>query len=422
MAEVFPIRALRYDPDKVSLERVVAPPYDVISPAQQEEYYRASPHNIIRLELGKTEEGDNEVRNRYTRAKDELAAWREAGILALDSEPCYYIYEQRFTAAEKTYLRRGIFGRLKLVDFTAGIVLPHEETLSGPKADRNQLLEATWTNLSPIFGLFADEQGQIGRIMDEVCGREPLFSFEDGAGIRQRLWQISDQTLCQRISAGFAPEKIYIADGHHRYETALAFSKRHPQADAIMSVLVPLNNPGLVCLPTHRMLINVDLEGILEKLAGWFEVQSFQPHEEALQTLLKALEDRRHSFGLILPDGYHLLTLRGEAALKPEELGHSAAYCQLDVTILHRVLAAEFGIDQAQLRAQSKIRYTRSAQEAVEEVKAGRVQASFLMGPLDVNEVKLVAEAGEKMPQKSTYFYPKLTTGLVLNPLAEQNR
>lgn len=423
MAEVRPMRALRYNTNKIEMEKVVAPPYDVISPEQQEEYYKASPYNIIRLELGKGETGDNETNNRYTRAKAALDAWQKEEVLSLDTKPSFYIYEQEFQVEGKTYQRRGIFARLKLVDFSEGIVLPHEETLSGPKADRNQLLEATRTNLSPIFGLFADEKRQIGSIMDQVCQGKPDLDFKGFDQIGERLWRVSDQDLCQEISALFAPEKIYIADGHHRYETALAFSKRHPEADAIMIVLVPLNNPGLVCLPTHRMLIDVDLSGLLEKLQPKFEIQSFAPEKEAQETIVKALEERKHAFGLILPDGYHLLTLKEEAALKPEKLGHSPAYCQLDVTILHKlILEDELGIGKEELRAQSKVRYTRSSQEAILAVKNGEVLASFLMGSVDVNEVKLVAEAGEKMPQKSTYFYPKLITGLVLNPLDEQNR
>lgn len=422
MAEVFPMRALRYNPELVGHEDVVAPPYDVISPAQQEELYQASPYNIIRLELGKEEPGDDEARNRYTRAKETLDAWRKEGVLILDEVPSFYVYEQEFTVEGKTYQRRGIFGRLRLIDFAEGIVLPHEETLSGPKADRNQLLEATQTNLSPIFGLVADQERKIGQMMDEVCREAPIADFQGFEGIRERLWQVSDPALCQQITTAFGPEKIYIADGHHRYETALAYSKRHPEADAIMIVLVPLNNPGLVCLPTHRMLINVDLDGIMDKMAAWFEIESFRQSPENLQTILIALERRPHSFGLILKDGYHLLTLKEEAALDPEELGRSPAYCQLDVTILHQMLEKEFGIDEAELRAQSKVLYTRSCQEAVELVEKGEVLASFLMGPLDVNAVKEVAEAGEKMPQKSTYFYPKLTTGLLLNPLTEQNR
>ncbi len=422
MAEVRPMRGLRYNTEKVSMEKVVAPPYDVISPSQQEEYYKSSPYNIIRLELGKEETGDNEANNRYTRAKEALTSWREEDVLSLDSKPSYYVYEQEFQVDGKTYQRRGIFARLKLVDFSEGIVLPHEETLSGPKADRNQLLEATRTNLSPIFGLFADQDKEIGKIMDEVCQGEPTVDFVGFDKIGERLWQVSDEDLVQRISALFGPEKIYIADGHHRYETALAFSKRHPAADAIMIVLVPMNNPGLVCLPTHRMLVDVDLTGLLDRLDSKFEIESFAPDREAQSTIIQALEERKHAFGLILPDGYHLLTLKEEAALDPGKLGVSPAYAELDVTILHKlILEDELGIGQEELRAQTKVRYTRCTQEAVDSVLEGKVLASLLMGPLDATAVKLVAEAGEKMPQKSTYFYPKLITGLVLNPLDEQN-
>ena len=227
----------------------MAPPYDVISPAQQEELYQASPYNIIRLELGKEEPGDDEARNRYTRAKETLDAWRKEGVLILDEVPSFYVYEQEFTVEGKTYQRRGIFGRLRLIDFAEGIVLPHEETLSGPKADRNQLLEATQTNLSPIFGLVADQERKIGQMMDEVCREAPIADFQGFEGIRERLWQVSDPALCQQITTAFGPEKIYIADGHHRYETALAYSKRHPEADAIMIVLAP--EQPRPCLPAN---------------------------------------------------------------------------------------------------------------------------------------------------------------------------
>ena len=202
------MRALRYNPELVRTRMLWHHQDD--PPAQQEELYQASPYNIIRLELGKEEPGDDEARNRYTRAKETLDAWRKEGVLILDEVPSFYVYEQEFTVEGKTYQRRGIFGRLRLIDFAEGIVLPHEETLSGPKADRNQLLEATQTNLSPIFGLVADQERKIGQMMDEVCREAPIADFQGFEGIRERLWQVSDPALCQQITTAFGPEKIIL--------------------------------------------------------------------------------------------------------------------------------------------------------------------------------------------------------------------
>lgn len=422
MADVRPMRALRYNLEKVTAESVVAPPYDVISKEEQEALYEASPYNIIRLELGKEEAGDHEDNNRYTRAAAQLAAWREEEVLKLDQEPSFYLYEQEFTVEGKTHQRRGIFGRLKLMDFSEGIVLPHEETLSGPKADRTQLLDATRTNLSPIFGLFPDEERELGSIFDKLAAAEPDVDFQGFDQIQERLWRIADPAIIERISSLFQQEKIYIADGHHRYETALAYSKKHPEFDAILIVLVPMNSPGLVCLPTHRMVFDVELEGLLSRLESKFAVESFAPSQKAKTELLAKLETEKHAFGLVLPDGYHFLQLKAEAKLVPEEIGHSPAYAELDVTILHQlILEAELGIGPEELRAEAKVRYTRSSDEAFAQVESGQMQAAFLMGPLEAGSVRDVAEEGEKMPQKSTYFYPKLITGLVLNPLEEQN-
>lgn len=424
MAVIVPLRGLRYNPELVpDLAAVVTPPYDVIGPEDQERYYDRSPYNIIRLEYGKILPGDNAVNNRYTRARDTLAAWRKGGVLRREDRPAIYLYEQEFAVAGRVYRRRGFFCGVALTPYSEGQVLPHEETLPKAKEDRLNLLRACRANFSPVFGLYTDQAMAADRILREAAAAEPDCAFTDEDGQVHRLWVITATEPINRLVSALRSRPIYIADGHHRYETALAYAQEHPEPGLhhnVLMVLVNLYDPGLVILPTHRLVRAVracPLPDLLAALAPHFAVEPFAGPADAFFRRLRELG--RHSFGLCAGDGglYHL-TLRPEVdlgALMPA--GRSAAWQQLDVAILHHlILEAHLGIGAGERARQGgPVTYTREEEQALIRVRRGEYTHAFFLNPTGVREMVDVAQAGEKMPQKSTYFYPKLITGLVIN-------
>lgn len=424
MAIIVPLRGLRYNPELIpDLAAVVTPPYDVIGPEDQERYYDRSPHNIIRLEYGKILPDDNATNNRYTRARDTLAAWQQEGILQREHRPAIYLYEQEFTVAGRVYRRRGFFCGVALTPYSEGQVLPHEETLPKAKEDRLNLLRACRANFSPVFGLYTDESMATDRILSEAAGAEPNSAFTDEDGQVHRLWVITAPEPINRLVSALRLRPIYIADGHHRYETALAYAQEHPEPGLhhnVLMVLVNLYDPGLVILPTHRLVRAVRTcppPDLLAALAPHFKAEHFTGEPAGFFGRLQELG--RHSFGLYMGDGglYHL-TLRPEVdlrALMPAD--RSTAWQQLDVAILHHlILEPHLGIGAGERARQGgPVSYTREEEQALARVDRGEYTHAFFLNPTSVQEMVDVAEAGDKMPQKSTYFYPKLITGLVIN-------
>ncbi|MDI6906097.1 MAG: DUF1015 domain-containing protein [Thermoanaerobacterales bacterium] len=424
MATIVPLCGLRYNPELIpGLAAVVTPPYDVIGPEAQERYYDRSPHNIIRLEYGKTFPGDNEDNNRYTRARDTLAAWQQEGVLLREHRPAIYLYEQEFTVAGRVYRRRGFFCGVALTPFSEGQVLPHEETLPKAKEDRLNLLRACRANFSPVFGLYTDESMATDRILREAAAAEPDTVFTDEEGHVHRLWVISAPEPINRLVSALRPRRIYIADGHHRYETALAYAQEHPEPGLhhnVLMVLVNLYDPGLVILPTHRLARAVRTcpsPDLLAALAPLFTVESFAGKPAEFFRRLRELG--RHSFGLYAGAGnLYYLTLRPGADLRAlMPAGRSPAWQQLDVAILHHlILEPHLGIGAGERARQGgPITYTREEEQALARVDRGEYTHAFFLNPTSVQEMVDVAEAGDRMPQKSTYFYPKLITGLVIN-------
>jgi len=424
LAVIVPLRGLRYNPALISdPAAVVTPPYDVIGPEDQERYYARSPYNIIRLEYGKILPGDDALNNRYTRARDTLAAWRREGILQHEDRPAIYLYEQEFSAAGRVYRRRGFFCGVALTPYSEGQVLPHEETLPKAKEDRLNLLRACRANFSPVFGLYADESMATNRILSEAAGAEPTIAFTDEDGQIHRLWVITAPEPINRLVSAMRPRPIYIADGHHRYETALAYSQEHPEPGLhhnVLMVLVNLYDPGLVILPTHR-LVRAErarlAPDLLAALAPHFKAERFDGRPADFFARLRDMG--RHSFGLYTGDGglYHL-TLRPDAALRAlMPADRSPAWQQLDVAILHHlILEPHLGIGAGERARQGgPVSYTREEEQALARVDRGEYTHAFFLNPTGVREMVEVAEAGDKMPQKSTYFYPKLITGLVIN-------
>lgn len=448
MVEVLPFAATRYVPERVGgLSAVTCPPYDVINDEQRDQLYNRSEYNVVRLVLGKTYDSDSERDNRYTRAASLLKQWQQEGVLVRDPEPAVYAYEQQFTVGGNQYSRLGFIAAVGLQDFSQGGIVPHERTLSKPKADRLQLMRATDANLSPIFGIYADESGEVDRILRQSTqGRQPDVVIDD-SGTINRIWPIAGSDAIEAIRRRMLDAQVLIADGHHRYETCLNYQREVRQrlgdcdagrrlgCDHTMMMLVNMHGPGLVVFPTHRVihgLAGFNPAAILQECKQWFDVEQVDPSR--LQAIDDMTADRylgtlsvtgpsaeiATTFGLYMGGSLYLLKLgKGRSAVEAAmDRAHSPAWRKLDVSILHTVVVGRvMGIsDEDQLR-QTNIRYTRSLREAISLVDSAQCQAALLMDPTSVDEVREVAASGEIMPQKSTYFYPKLLTGLVMRAL-----
>ena len=423
MAEIRPFRALRFDTEKAGkIEELVCPPYDIISEVQRQGYLEENENNIIRLELPKGEEP-------YKTAGEVLKKWLDSGILKQDSEEAVYIYEEEFSINGIHAKFKGCIVRVKIEEFSKGVVLPHEETLSKAKEDRFNLMKATNCNFSQIYSLYMDSEHKIINRLDKLSECKPEIELTDGDEVTHRLWIVTDKEEIKAVCEDFADKKLYIADGHHRYETALNYRNYCREngigdggEDYVMMMLVDMEHDGLVVLPTHRLvrdLASFDKEKILSDCREYFEVTEESDVNKAESKLKELYDEGKKAFAFYSGgNGYDLLVLRDEnviAELLPEK---SKASQGLDVTVLHTlVLEKIFGIDAENMAKQINLTYTRLFDEAIESVKTGKAQCSFILNPTRVTEIRDVAAAGEKMPQKSTYFYPKLITGLVMNKL-----
>ena len=420
MAEIKPIRALRYTAKAGELSTCVCPPYDIVSDKEYRSLCDGNPYNLIRLELPMGGE------ERYEEAGKLFRTWLEEGILARDETEGIYLYRETFTLEGKTYSFRGLVCRVGLVPFSERVVLPHEETLSKAKTDRFNLMCATGCNFSSVYSLYRDEEGTVRTLLAGCEDLPVLGEFTDGEGVTHTLQKIEDPVLIARLAEAFKDKQLFIADGHHRYETGLNFKKHLEQngnpedseADSILMTLVDLEDDGLVVLPTHRLIrdLPVEKEAFLEKASPYFTAREY-PDVAKAKEVLEEHKDR-HAFGLYTGgEGFTLLIGNDRADALTVE-GRSAAYADLDVTVLHTLLLeGVLGIDFENMAKQINLRYTRDEEEAVLSVRRGESTAAFLLNATTVEEIRAVAEAGDKMPQKSTYFYPKLKTGLVMNPL-----
>lgn len=432
MAHIIPFRGLRYH-ERENLSAVTTPPYDVISPAEQEAFYQLSEHNVIRLELAKEYPDDTPENNRYTRSAQTLNQWIDEQVLCYEEEPAIYLYEEIFTlpnGSVKSF--KGYITLVELEEFSKKIVLPHEETLSKAKTDRFHLMEATHANFSQIYCLYMDPEKTLTRKISEISQNPADVSFTAGDGIKQNLWIITDPDMISAIQAGFAQKQLFIADGHHRYETALNYRNKMREENPnyskddlfnyVMMMLVEMDDPGLVVLPTHRMVKNLEHfeeKDVLRRLSGTFAADKITVKENAAKEMEQALEAKQQEKAFAFYTGkdyFYLLTLTDHSAMKRHISDKSDAWLGLDVAVLHTLILADvFGIDMENMANQKNLVYTRYAEEAADRVKNGEFQCSFLLNATKVREIKDVSLANEKMPQKSTYFYPKLITGLVMN-------
>lgn len=439
MPEIRPFRALRYRPESVGdLARVVSPPYDVIGAAQQAELLARHPKNVVRLDLPAAEPGD-EPDDRYRRAARTFAAWRSEGTFHMDPRPAVYAYEQVYRVPGSTVERtqRGFFGRLRLEAFGPDSgVLPHERTLAAPKEDRYKLLRATGANLSPVVGLYSDPTGRAAATLASIAAADSVADITDDDGVRHRLWVATagdggaDDPVADLIGRASATP-ITIADGHHRYETALRYrderrvarsGEADPAFDYLLMLFLETTAQPLTVLPTHRVVRGLGEDGVARMLAEageLFEVGAASSPAElgaafGAGGLARGGDGR---FGLATRAGTAVMVARRErfAALLPQG---GEALRRLDVTLLGVALERLCGITAAAVAAGGRIGYTKSADEALAWVAAGTdgADAAFLLEPTPVAEITAVARDGNVMPQKSTYFYPKPLTGLVINP------
>ena len=435
MATIRPFRGLRYDTDKVGgLENVVTPPYDIISEGQQKQYYEKHPNNVIRLEYGAEYETDSENDNRYTRAAAFLRTWIDDGILKFEDKECLYLYEQQFSFLGQELTYRGFVTLTQLEEFSKGIILPHEETLSKAKTDRFNLMEATHANFSQIYCLYMDESGEIRSMMEQITKKPADISFKAENDILQNVWIIRDDDMIASIQEKFADKQLFIADGHHRYETALNFRNKMRQEkpdwkqddlfNYAMIMLVDMDDPGLVVFPTHRLVNHVKIDEVMaiSLLKDDFDIDKIivdsksSMLSEAIAKDLVALKEKKGFAVYFGGEYYYRLSLHDASVMDQYLPEKSSAYRNLDVTILHTlVLDKIYGINTEDLKNQKNLTYTRDPIEAIEAVQNGTQQCAFLLNATKVREIKDVSLAGEKMPQKSTYFYPKLITGIVMN-------
>lgn len=437
MADIRPFRGIRYNSSMIpDVSEVLSPPYDVIDEELQTSLYQRSPFNVVRLEFGQTFPGDDENQNRYIRAAETYMDWLNKGVLIQDVEPSLYVYRQYFTYQGMRKTRTAIIASLKVVDYDRGEVYPHEATLPKPKEDRLKLLRACNANFSPIFGLYLDPGLEIDQLLATAIGEEPLVTAKEDAEVDSALWRIRDPEAISAISARFALLPIFIADGHHRYDTALTYSREKSSKelvgfDRIMVALVNMYDEGLVLLPTHRVVRGLpesslsSFEGRVQPLFQTQVLGFIEPTADSVQALLDQLRlagEKSTSFVVFRRDAPAVLvSLRAGTNSELDSLlpsGRSPGWRSLDVTILHHVLLrVGLATDGTEEGGKLEFGYTQKALEACSLVERRDYQMAILLNATKPTSVIEVAKAGDKMPQKSTYFWPKLATGFVIHPL-----
>lgn len=450
MARIYPFRALRYDPARVHMEDVVTQPYDKISPSMQDRYYEASPYNLVRVILGKHLSGDDEQENVYTRAAETLKTWRKEGILEEEAEPALYGYAQTYTvpSTQEIRERRGFIALGHLYDYADKVIYRHEQTFPKHKSDRMSLFKATRTYCEQIYMLYSDPAFTAEKLIFGVNGPESKDShpadlaITDEYGVVHRVWKLTDPTLINLIVTAMADKKLIIADGHHRYETSVAYAKERsaqlklplnqprdedeklspghlpaplfPEA-AMMMTFVNMDAPGITILPTHRVVHGIEgfsSPDFITRASAYFDIKELSSHDVSVLSTA-----HRTAFVAVTIDGSYLMTAKPDEAeamlrdLPPRQR-------QLDVVWLHRVVLDKLlGLDQETITRLGSVSYLRDGDEAAAMVTEGDANIAFLIRPITLDQLKEVSLAGDVMPQKSTDFYPKLLSGLAIYAL-----
>ncbi len=449
-----PFKAWRYNTERVKVSEVLAPPYDVISPEKQQKLYANSPFNCIRLILNKKDPADTDQNNAYTRARDTFQAWQKESVLIQEKEPCFYVYRQTFKdpVTHLTKNRFALLGRVRLEPFEKGIIVPHEKTLRGPKEDRMRLLRTVKTNFSPVFGLYKDKGFEVRSIIQDPMNSDPVFEAEDDDKIVHTLWAIEDPDILAKLRKALQSKKVYIADGHHRYETALEYARQQREErassdmvlfpfDYMYMALVSFDDPGFIVLPTHRIVTKLGMTGgdVIRRLGEYFKVEEVSLAK--LKEMTASYDQEGKIFGMVLEEGCFLLTMIDKEKAKErmvqgmsnfpsknskdnwaspgnpqsEKNGGQVkpgVWYDLNVNVLaHLIFAELLGLTEDRWEAVLKFEHT--VDGAVAPLQKGEAQAVFLLQPPRVEMLEKMGAVNERMPQKSTYFYPKLATGLV---------
>jgi uncharacterized protein (DUF1015 family) len=440
MAIISPFRAWRYDPERVPVQHAVTQPYDKITPALQESYYQASPYNLVRIILGKHLAGDNASENVYTRAAASFQNWRQTGILRRDPEPSIYRYSQTFTVpssvpgGETHAERRGFIALGRVEEYSAGTVFRHEQTLSKPKADRLDLLRATRAHFGQIFMVYSGA-GKVDALLDSAAapGTTPEFEVSDEYGVAHRVWKISDPSIIAAAQEQMKDKKLIIADGHHRYETALTYRDQRRAAadtssglpapyDNVMMTFIDMDRPGLVILPTHRLVFGLPTFSAAQFQSDarkFFNVEEVDTGIDAARATTILAQAGHAGIALLAVTADAAFLLHSPKANGTNLFGNFSLRQQsLDVVQLHKCLLENvLKISDEAIRNQENVSYCRETSEALAQVRNGKAQAAFLMNPVRMEQVRDIALAGEVLPQKSTDFYPKLLSGLTIYAL-----
>jgi uncharacterized protein (DUF1015 family) len=432
MSDIQAFRGLRYDLARVgSLSNVIAPPYDVIGPELQAQLYEKNPANVIRLILNRDEPGDNDTTNRYTRAAKFLKTWRSEGVLFSEADPAVYVYHQVFKDGGRELVRRGFMARCRLERFGQGNIFPHEETMSGPKQDRLLLTRACKANLSQIFGLYPDSNNEAQDLLEgAIAGQTPLEAV-DHLGVVSRVWPVTNLSVISKLTALMAPKPVFIADGHHRYETACNYRDelaatgslppQHP-ATFVLMMYVGMSDPGLIVMPTHRLfrgLPAMTSSQLIEKLGPHFKTRVAGEGSDLANTVWEEIETEgeQGTLGLFTraDERWVLARLSDAGRQRMAEVAkeHTADWQGLGVSILHRLVIDTLlgGKDLP------KPKYVHLVEEVIDGLDSGEFPLAALVMPATVDHIRTISSHGERMPAKSTYFYPKLLSGLVINPL-----
>jgi len=440
MARIAPLRGLRYNTQKISdLNKVVIPPYDVITADEQELFHRISPYNMVRLELGKPTDQDTAENNPHTRAAEYLKQWQAEGILVRDGNPCIYHYELGYSLDPQTrQSRHGFICALKLEDFSFGTVRPHERTFQNVKDERLRLMLSCHANLSPVFSLYGDPQNQVDSTL--MGGREPqpVIDFTDSHGLEHRIWRVEDLETIREAARLMEEKTIFIADGHHRYETGLNYRAiqreraktpgPHESYEYIMMYLSNMNDGGLTILPTHRMLRNLNgmrVDAFLEAARAFFEISIFEQGPPGEQAWAQVLQDggarKENVIGFCCRGGGPLIILKARQEKVSDYLagkGLAGVLRRLDVVVLDQVILRHLlNLSDDFLADERNIHFKHNLREALSQVRSGDYEAGFFINHTRIEQVEEVASAGLIMPHKSTYFYPKVGSGLAIRLL-----
>ncbi len=443
MAIVIPFRGILYNREKVGdFSTITAPPYDIISPEQQEKYYQQSEYNVIRLILGKQFPDDTETNNRYTRAANTFKQWQEASVLKRDEDPSLYLYHQEFSVpGEGRQSRDGFICLVRLEDKEKGVVIPHEKTLDKPKQDRFQLMKACFANFSQIFSLYSDPEDEVVQLLKDAANGPPLIEVTDEDNTLHQLWRVSQAEVSREVFQRLREQSLFIADGHHRYETALNYQRYMTEIysqqtgkepfNYVMMYLTPMEGEGMLILPYHRVIHNIehfDFNSFEKKLGDCFEVKTFPFNQKNKPVVWKQFNTQLKKEGKIRPafgmygagqSSFHLLLLREEIFNSFTDTAESSAVLKrLDVNVIESCIFRDaLQITSKDLQQQENISYVHDSDEGLGLVESKGYQLAFFLNDTTSSEIRDVSSRGETMPQKSTFFYPKLLSGLVINKI-----